>query len=44
MEIVWMVSGGCLAGVWWVSGECLKGYGGYLEGVWKVSVGYLWDG
>ena len=30
MEIVWRVSGGCLAGVLWLSGGCLKG-------VWKVS-------
>ena len=25
MEIVWRVSGGCLAGVFWLSGGCLKG-------------------
>ena len=36
MEIVWRVSGRCPVGVVWVSG-------GYLNGVWKVSGGYLWD-
>ena len=38
-EIVWKLSGGCLVAVWrvsWVSGRC-------LEGVLRVSGGYLWD-
>ena len=34
MEIVWRMSGRCLAGVLWLSGGCLKG-------VWKVSYGCL---
>ena len=36
MEIVWRVSGRCLAGVW-------KVYFGCLEGVLRVSGRNLWD-
>ena len=42
MEIVWRVSGGCLAGVWKVSFGCLEGVlrvsGRCLKGVWRVSM------
>ena len=36
MEIIWRVSGWCLAGVLWLSGGC-------LEGVLRVSGGNLLD-
>ena len=44
MEIVWRVSGGCLAGVWQVSFGCLEGvlrvYGGCLKGFYGMSEWY----
>ena len=45
LEIVWRVSGGCLAGVWQVSFGCLEGVLRVsvrcLKGVWRESMGGL---